>query len=144
MRLLGSKAQPARLEETMTILKTYARLFVSSLDESLPFLEALVGKPADLRFAFGKSELAAIGDLLVIAGPPEETDQYRNATGPLIVSDLDEVEALLKQHGGVVIQPQTEVPTGINLYARHADGAKVEYVQWRPELVERIITHKAD
>lgn len=128
----------------MTILKTYARLFVSSLDESLPFLELLVGRPADLRFSFGKSELAAIGDLLVIAGPSEETDSYRNVTGPFIVSDLNEVEALLKQHGGVITQPQTEDPTGIALWAMHADGARVEYVQWLPELVERIITHKAD
>ncbi len=128
----------------MTILKTYARLFVSSLDESLPFLELLVGRPADLRFSFAQSELAAIGDLLVIAGPSEETDSYRTVTGPFIVSDMDEVEALLKQHGGVITQPRTEVPTGIGLWATHADGARVEYVQWLPELVERIITHKAD
>ncbi len=123
----------------MTILKTYARIFVSSLDESLPFLETLVGRPADLRFAFGKSELAAIGDLLVIAGPPEETDQYRRVTGPFIVSDMDEVEALLRRSGGVITQPRRDVPTGIGLWATHADGAEVEYVQWLPGLVERII-----
>lgn len=125
----------------MTILKTYARMFVSSLDESLPFLELLVGKPTDLRFPFGKIELAAVGDLLVIAGPPEETDKYRRVTGPFIVSDVEEVEALLKQHGGVVTQPRQEVPTGIGLWATHADGSEVEYVQWLPELVDRIITH---
>jgi hypothetical protein len=128
----------------MTILKTYARMFVRSLDESLPFLEVLVGKPSDLRFAFGQSELAAIGDLLVIAGPPQETGNYRDVTGPFIVSDMDEVETLLRQHDGVITQPRTEVPTGIGLWATHADGAKVEYVQWLPALVERIITPRAE
>lgn len=123
----------------MTILKTYARLFVSSLDESLPFLERLVGRPADLRFAFDDLELAAIGDLLVIAGPAETLAKHRDETGPLIVSDLDEVEALVTHSGGTITQPRREVPTGANLFARHADGAVVEYVQWTPALVERII-----
>ena len=124
----------------MTILKTYARLFVGSLDESLPFLERLVGRPADLRFAFPPLELAAIGDFLVIAGPAEEVEKHRHETGPLIVTDLNEAEALVLESGGTIIQPWQEVPTGANFYARHADGAVVEYVQWMPELVERIIT----
>ncbi len=123
----------------MKILKTYARMFVRSLDESLPLLEQLVGKPADLRFAFGSIEIAAVGDLLVLAGSPEETQQFRSGVGPLIVADMDETEAFLLQHGAVLTQPRVVVPTGINLYARHPDGAEVEYVQWKPELVERII-----
>ncbi len=123
----------------MKILKTYARMFVRSLDESMPLLEQLVGQPADLRFPFAAIELAAIGDLLVIAGPPEETNQYRGIVGPLIVSSMDELEAFLGQIGAVVTQPRVEVPTGFGLWATHPDGAKVEYVQWKPELVERII-----
>lgn len=123
----------------MKILKTYARMFVRSLDESLPLLEQLVGKPADLRFAFGSIEIAAIGDLLVLAGPPEETSQYRGVVGPLVVSSMDELEAFLEQIGAVITQPRVEVPTGFGLWATHPDGAKVEYVQWKPELVERII-----
>lgn len=124
----------------MKILKTYARMFVRNLDESLPLLEQLVGKPADLRFPFGSIEIAAVGDLLVLAGPPEETQQFRNGVGPLIVADMDETEAFLRQRGAVITQPRVVVPTGVNLYARHPDGAEVEYVQWVPELVERIIT----
>jgi hypothetical protein len=29
--------------------------------------------------------------------------------------------------------------TGRFLYARHADGAEIEYVEWTPDLVQRII-----
>jgi hypothetical protein len=127
------------MEKPMQILKTYARMFVNSLDESLPFLERLVGKPADLRFPFGAIEIAAIGDFLVLAGLPEETEKYRTGVGPLIVADIDAAEAFLVQHGAIITQPRVEVPTGVNLYARHPDGTNVEYVEWVPELTARII-----
>ncbi len=123
----------------MKILKTYARMFVRSLDESLPLLERLVGKPTDLRFPFGVIELAAIGDLLVIAGLPEDIEQYRTVVGPFVVASMDEAEAFLFEIGAVITQPRVEVPTGFGLWATHPDGAEVEYVQWKPELVERII-----
>ena len=123
----------------MKILKTYARMFVRSLDESLPFLEQLVGKPTDLRFSFAAIELAAVGDLLVIASAPEDITQYRRVVGPFIVASMEETEAFLAGIGARITQPRREVPTGLGLWATHPDGTEVEYVQWKPELVERII-----
>ncbi|MEU9993569.1 VOC family protein [Streptomyces sp. NPDC048045] len=124
----------------MAILKTYARLWADDLDRTLPLLRDLVGADPDLRFAFGGIELAAIGDFLVIAGPPEERARYAHATATVIVSDLDEVTAALDRTGGCVTVPEATSPTGRYLYARHAGGAEVEYVEWHPDLVARIVS----
>ncbi|MBB0245167.1 VOC family protein [Streptomyces alkaliphilus] len=123
----------------MTVLKTYARLWVDDLDASLPSLRTLVGGEPDLRFAFDAIELAAIGDFLVIAGPPRERARYGHASATVIVDDLDAVVAGLTTAGGEITTPEATGPTGRYLYVRHAGGAEVEYVEWVPELVDRII-----
>ncbi|WP_190823518.1 VOC family protein [Saccharopolyspora pogona] len=123
----------------MSILKTYARLWVDELDRALPLLQELTGAPADLRLSFESIELAAIGDFLVIAGPAEERAKYAHASATVVVANLDDLEATLKANGASITTPNTAGPTGRFLYARHADGAEVEYVEWNPELVQRLI-----
>ncbi|MFE2109918.1 VOC family protein [Kitasatospora sp. NPDC059463] len=123
----------------MPILKTYARLWADGLDHSLPLLRTLTGAEPDLLFRFHEIELAAIGDFLVIAGPPSERAKYAHASATVVVSDLDELSEALEAAGAVVTTPETASPTGRFLYARHADGAEVEYVEWVPELVRRIV-----
>ena len=71
------------------ILRTYARLWADDLDATLPLLERLVGRTADLRFAFDGVELAAIGDFLVVAGDRRNRDRYAHASATVVVADLD-------------------------------------------------------
>ncbi|WP_406196196.1 lactonase family protein [Kitasatospora sp. NBC_01560] len=123
----------------MAILKTYARLWADRLDQALPLLRELTGAEPDLQFAFQNIELAAIGDFLVIAGPPGERARYAHASATVVVTDLDELRAALLRAQAVITTPETASPTGRFLYARHADGAEVEYVEWSSELVSRII-----
>ncbi len=123
----------------MTILKTYARLWADSLDDALPLLRELTGAEPDLRLGFEAVELAAVGDFLVIAGPAEERAKYAHASATVVVTDLDACQATLTAAGATLTTPLTAGPTGRFLYARHADGAEVEYVEWVPELVQRII-----
>jgi predicted enzyme related to lactoylglutathione lyase len=123
----------------MAILKSYLRVWVPDLRTALPFYETLVGQPADLRFQFEAAELAAVGGLLLIAGPPEATDGYRDTIGPLIVDDLDETLRLLRKHGAETLGDPVQVPTGTMVYVRHADGTRVEYIQFTPDLAGRII-----
>ncbi|RKN12461.1 VOC family protein [Streptomyces radicis] len=123
----------------MTILKTYARLWTDDLDGALPLLERLTGEQPHLRLSFEAIGLAAIGDFLVIAGPAEERAKYRHASATVVVDDLKALGATLESAGATLTTPVTEGPTGRFLYARHADGAGVEYVEWTPELVHRII-----
>ncbi|WP_067967896.1 VOC family protein [Nocardiopsis trehalosi] len=123
----------------MTILKTYARLWADEVDASLALLRELTGAEPDLRFAFGSIELAAIGDFLVIAGPPAERARYSHASATVVVDDLDALTRVLAAAGAEITAPETAGPTGRFLYARHRGGAEVEYVEWTPELVERIV-----
>jgi hypothetical protein len=123
----------------MAILKTYARLWADDLDSTLPLLERLTGAAPDLRFPFGDVELAAIGDFLVIAGAPRDRDRYATASATVVVSDLDEARDAVLADGGTITTPEASSVTGRFLYARHAGGAEVEYVEWVPELRARIV-----
>ncbi|WP_222316705.1 VOC family protein [Streptomyces cavourensis] len=123
----------------MAVLKTYARLWTDDLDQALPLLEELTGEEPHLRLAFEQVALAAIGNFLVVAGPAEERARYSHASATVVVGDLDALLATLTSAGATVTTPTTDGPTGRFLYARHADGAEIEYVEWTPELVRRII-----
>ncbi|MBY8858236.1 VOC family protein [Nocardia sp. CA2R105] len=123
----------------MRILKTYARLFVDDLDVALPIYQEIVGTPPDLRVGFEAAELAAIGDFLLIAGPPEAVDRYRSTVGPVIVDDLDELLARLTAAGARITGGPHMGPTGRFAYLDHPDGANVEYVEWTSSIRARVL-----
>lgn len=121
------------------ILKTYSRLFTDDCDATLATLERLHGRKPHLRFRFGEWELAGIGDMFVVAGTKEALAPIRDSHGPVIVRDLDAIQAELLACGATITQAIVAVPTGRMLYARHADGLHIEYVEWTDELVEKFI-----
>ncbi|MEU5239854.1 VOC family protein [Streptomyces lydicus] len=123
----------------MTILKTYARLWTEDLDRALPLLEQLTGAQVDLRLTFHAVELAVLGDFLVIAGPADERAKYAHASATVIVEDLEDLQTTLKAAGATLTTPATAGPTGRFLYARHVEGAEIEYVEWTPELRRRLL-----
>jgi hypothetical protein len=123
----------------VAILKTYGRLWSDNMDEALPPLMALVGAGCDLRFDFGDVEVAALGDFLVIAGPEEAAAKLPSASTTVVVSDLEAVKEVLAAHGADITFGPAQGPTGSYMFARHHDGAEVEYVQWKPELMARIL-----
>jgi len=133
------RCSPFRFIFSLMILKTYARVFTTDLAAALPLYQQLVGREPDLQFAFGEWELVALGDLLLIGGTTEALAPIRGSHGPLVVDDLVATQHQLTQAGAVITQPISPTPTGTMLYARHADGTVMEYVQWTPDLVKRII-----
>jgi hypothetical protein len=121
------------------ILRTYARVFTDTPEATVTLLEELVGRPADLRFSFGPLDLAAVGDFLVLGGPKEALAPFREGVGPVIVDDLEATIDGLTTKGAAVEQQPAPSQTGTFAYLRHPDGVLVEYVQWLPELRERIL-----
>jgi hypothetical protein len=118
----------------MTVLKTYARLYSDNLDKALPTLRELTGADLDLRISLGAVEMAALGDFLIFAGTAEAIAEFPTATATVVVSSIDDVAALLAANGAEITVGPSDGPTGSFLYARHADGAQIEYIQLTPEL----------
>ncbi|MFD9858642.1 VOC family protein [Streptomyces alboflavus] len=124
----------------MSILKTYARLYADSVEQSLPLLQQLTGSDEpDFRFTDGEVQLVGIGDFLPFAGPPEERAKHMHGSATVVVADLDDLTETLLAAGAVITEAATPAPTGRYLYARHAGGPEVEYVEWTPELVRRVV-----
>ena len=123
----------------MKVLKTYTRYFTHDTDASLALLRELLGQEPDYRFSMRGLEVTGIGDVCLVGGSEEAIAPIRGSQGPLIVDDLDELQALLRRRGATIIEPETAVETGRMIFAKHPDGEVVEYVEWKPELVSKII-----
>jgi hypothetical protein len=119
----------------MKILRTFARVYADRLDDVVSALQAVSGEPVQLRFALPNGlELAAVGDVLVVAGDREVLAPYRSTQATVIVDDLDECRRRVEAAGGVVVRGPKDVPTGRNLTAELPTGIRIEYVQWHAEL----------
>ena len=121
------------------ILKTYARLFTNDPEKTLRTVQALHGGEPHIRLEFNGWHLIGIGDIFIVGGSDEALTPIRDSNGPLVIEDADETMALLKNLGAEIIIPMYDAPTGRGFNAKHADGNVVEYVEWKLELVERLI-----
>jgi hypothetical protein len=106
-----------------------------ALERAVSLYEQLLGEPCDLRFAYPEVNLylAAVGNILLIAGPDEALEPFRATAMTLLVASLDHEVSLFEARGIELVEPPKPVPTGRNLLARHPDGALVEYVEHRPQ-----------
>ncbi|MFG2289418.1 hypothetical protein ACGFOU_25530 [Streptomyces sp. NPDC048595] len=114
----------------MSVLATFARVYVDDLDVALPTFVELTGEQPRLRFAYGDLDLAAVGGYLLLAGSAEALAPYSGTHATTIVESLDQVLRITEQHGGEILDGPNEVPTGRNVTVRHPGGATVEYVQF--------------
>jgi hypothetical protein len=123
------------------ILKIYARFFTNDTDKSLKLLQVILGREPDYRFTMGDLEITGIGDICLVCGTDQALAPYRDSKGPFIVDDLDATREELIRLGATITRNQFQAETGSVFFARHPDGTEVEYVQWKPDLVERFISH---
>ena len=114
----------------MTVLATYARVYVDDLDTALPTFVELTGEQPNLRFSYRDLELASIGSYLLIAGTAEALAPYRDTHATAIVASIDEILDLAKRTEATITDGPNDVPTGRNLTVRHPGGAIIEYVQF--------------
>lgn len=127
------------------ILKTYLRLFTHDTDKTLHLVQRVSGLSSpDLRIQMPEIglDLAAIGDVLIVGGEPDKVAAFRDSVGPFVVDDIEATRAVLVEEGAEITSPIQDVPTGLRMYARDLAGNHVEYVQWRPELVDQFIHRK--
>lgn len=123
----------------MKILRTYLRVWVDDLDEAVATYTELLHQDVDLYIDFNGSRLAAIGEVLLISGPAEVTDQFRGTAGPILVEDIQEALDEVRSVGGTLTSELFEGPTGTLFYADLPGGGNLEFLQWTQDLVDRII-----
>lgn len=123
----------------MRILRTYARVYAADLDAVLAPLSAVTDQPVTSRFTMPNGlELAAVGQVLVVAGDERTLEPYTATAATLIVDDLDECQARLHQSGARIVRGPQAVPTGRNLTATLPGGVQLEYVEWDEAQWERL------
>lgn len=122
------------------ILKTYSRIFTSDVDATLAVLRQLVGRDPELREPFQDMEVLTIGDFCIVAGPAESIKPFLGAVGPVVVDDLAATKVVIEGCGAEIVSPITQVMTGRNMFARTRDGVLTEYVQWTPEIWQKVRT----
>lgn len=116
----------------MKIIKTYVRLYVSKIDDVLPFYERLFGEKAAMRFRLQSMnlELAGVGNVLLVAGNEEALRPIRPITVTYVVDSVHDFMEHLKNSGASIVRGPTAVPAGRNMTVRHPDGTVAEYVEY--------------
>ncbi|MFG3022384.1 hypothetical protein ACGFZQ_28185 [Streptomyces sp. NPDC048254] len=123
---------------SMRILRTYARVYATDLDAVLAPLSTVADEPITSRFTMPNGlELAAVGQVLVVAGDERSLEPYTATAATLIVDDLDECQVRLIQTGAQIVRGPQAVPTGRNLTAKMPGGVQLEYVEWDEAQWER-------
>lgn len=115
-------------------------LNVAELDDRIPFYERLLGVAGDLRMPipdFGGLELAAVGNLLLIASDMPFTPIQRETAFSLIVPSLNNQLEKLLYAGATILEPPESILPGSRARVRYPDGSIAELVEHRPHPEER-------
>lgn len=117
----------------MTIVASFARVYVSDIDEGIALFQRTSDERPRLRFSHSSGlEVALVGDVLILAGPDDVLSGFRNTQVTLLVDDLDHALADADARRGTLVQRPAEQPTGRNATVGYPNGAVVEYVEWSP------------
>ncbi|WP_037872015.1 VOC family protein [Streptomyces sp. SPB074] len=114
----------------MTVLATFARMYVDDLDAALPSFRALTGEEPRLRFSHRGIALAVVGGFLLLAGAPEALAPVRATQATVVVDALAPVLDRAAREGAEILAPPRAVPTGRDLVVGHPGGAVIEYVEF--------------
>ena len=121
----------------MKIIKSLVRVFPSLGDfaSTVTFYEQIYGTACVMKVTYASAglELAAVGDMLIIAGNETSLAPFKATIMTMIVDDIEAFHAHFVAHGVEIIAPIQPVPTGRNMRVRHPDGLVVEYVEHDPQ-----------
>lgn len=126
----------------MKIVAVLPRIYLSmeQLEASVTFYEQLFGERSHVRFTYPEAglELAQVGSLLLIAGSEAALDPFKATKATFLVDSLSEWKEALLKSGATILKEPKQVPTGMNMLAKHPDGTLVEYVQQVKEQVDAV------
>lgn len=115
----------------MRVLQMLNRFYTNDMDTALTFYEELFNQKCSVRFRYEEAglELAQIADILILAGSDEALAPFCDTKATFVVDSIAEFKDHLMKNGAKIIRDLKQVPTGINMTVKHADGTIVEYVE---------------
>jgi predicted enzyme related to lactoylglutathione lyase len=123
-----------RSGKKMKVLQTITRLYVDceQLEASIAFYESFFGEPCGVRESYPEIgvEAAQVGSFLLLAGSEQALAPFKNTQANLLVDSIEEWKDFLLKHGATIIEGPKQAPTGLEMRARHPDGAQIKYVQF--------------
>jgi predicted enzyme related to lactoylglutathione lyase len=126
----------------MKILQVLSRTYLSreQLEASVNFYGSLFGERSRVRFTYPEVglELAQVGSLLLIAGSAAALEPFKATQATFLVDSLSEWKDFLLKSGATLLREPKQVPTGMNMLAKHPDGTRIEYVQHVKEQVDAV------
>ncbi len=125
----------------MKVLRTMTKVYLhpDDFDSTITFYEELFGETSRLRFTYPSAglELAQVASVLLVAGSDEALTPFRGSHLTLLVDDLAAFRDVLLTRGATILDGPQDVPTGMNMHARHPEGTIVEYVEFTRSPEER-------
>ncbi len=114
----------------MKAIRSLTRIYLApeAMEEMLSFYEDIFGERR-FRIQYEGLDLASVGSFFLCAGSDEALNPYREIRTILIVDSLNEFKESLLAHGAEILSEPKQLPTGLNLVAKHPDGSLVEYVE---------------
>lgn len=128
----------------MKVLQTITRLYVSreQLEAGIAFYEAFFGEPCGVRESYPAIgvEAAQVGSFLLLAGPEQALEPFKNTQANLLVDSIEEWKDFLLKHGATIIEGPKQAPTGMEMRVMHPDGAQIKYVQFNESVYQNHTT----
>jgi hypothetical protein len=131
----------------MKILQTITRLYVSreQLEASIAFYESFFGEPCGVRESYPEIgvEAAQIGSFLLLAGPEQALEPFKNTQANLLVESIEEWKGFLLKRGATIIEGPKQAATGLEMRVRHPDGVQIKYVQFSGSVYQDVTGTRA-
>ncbi len=115
----------------MKVKQILSRIYVNDIDQAISFYEELLQDKCASRFLYPQMnlEIARISNLLFVGGTDEALAPFRSTSITMLVDSVEGYKDFLLKNGATIIRDVLQVPTGLNMTVRHADGTVVEYVE---------------
>lgn len=109
------------------------RFYVDDMDTAVAFYEKLLDQKCAMRFCYDEVhlELAQIADVLILAGTDESLKPFIETKATFVVDSIAAFKDFLLKNGALIVRDIKQVPTGMNMTMKHADGIVVEYVEMK-------------
>ena len=114
----------------MKVIGNLTRVYLprEKMNDALAFYESVFGERR-FRIEYEGLDIASVGPFFLCAGSKEALEPYRDMNTIVLVDSLSDFKEKLLNGGAEILSEPRQLPTGLNMIAKHPDGSVVEYVE---------------